>query len=119
VTVSSLRLISSHHLISRKFACCFNKISSQLGLHGSLRDITIFVLDPIVIFDQNAMTVLMPCLTQIPGHLHDDITAPRRIAPQTVRTIAGQQVGRVPANLCGALRELLRRGLIYQITWYV
>ena len=59
-------------------------------------------------FDPNAFGVWVPHLSGIPEHLRDIETR----EGQTVRMIAGKQVGRVPANLCRAFRELVDRGLL-------
>ncbi|XP_070549244.1 uncharacterized protein [Ptychodera flava] len=62
--------------------------------------------------DPKAMSVLMPTLDDIPGYLHETITreADKRNPKQIIKDIAGKQVGRVPANLCGAFRRVLDEG---------
>ncbi|VDI07438.1 Hypothetical predicted protein [Mytilus galloprovincialis] len=69
-------------------------------------------------FDPFAMRVMMPVLDNIPHHLHDAVTkesSVRHSRRQTVREIAGRQVGRVPANLCRAFRILNDRNLVTDI----
>ena len=63
--------------------------------------------------DPNAMLVKMLGLEEIPVNLHDDITRPKKKSNeknQTVKEIAEKDVGRVPANLCGVFRDLLKSG---------
>ena len=64
--------------------------------------------------DPNAMLVKMLGLEEIPVNLHGDITRPKKISSnekkQTVKEIAEKDVGRVPANLCGVFRDLLKSG---------
>ena len=64
--------------------------------------------------DPNAMLVKMLGLEEIPVNLHGDITRPKKIPSnekkQTVKEIAEKDVGRVPANLCGVFRDLLKSG---------
>ena len=71
----------------------------------------ILVPEPRNRFDPNAFGVWMPNLSDIPGHLRDTETR----EGQTVRQIAGTQVGRVPANLCRVFRELLDQGLLANV----
>ena len=63
--------------------------------------------------DPNAMLVKMLGLEEIPVTLHDDIARPKKKSNeknQTVKEIAEKDVGRVPANLCGVFRDLLKSG---------
>ncbi|XP_077980784.1 uncharacterized protein LOC144435995 [Glandiceps talaboti] len=62
--------------------------------------------------DPKAMSVTMPPLSSIPSHLHTCVTreADKRYPTQMVSNIAGKQVGRVPANLCGTFRRILDGG---------
>ena len=63
--------------------------------------------------DPNAMPVKMPGLEEIPVNLHDNITRPRKKLNeknQTVKEIAGKDVGQVSANLCGVFRDLQKSG---------
>ena len=57
-------------------------------------------------FDPNAMVVRIPSLEDIPTNFHMDITKEKKgnENEQTVKSIAGKTVGRVPANLCKLLR---------------
>lgn len=66
-------------------------------------------------YDPYAMKVMMPSLEDIPLHLHELVTreaSHRHPEAQRVQDIAGRQVGRVPANLCRAMRALMERDLI-------
>ncbi|KAL4239860.1 hypothetical protein ACF0H5_000660 [Mactra antiquata] len=57
-------------------------------------------------FDPNAFVVEMPGLNEIPRYLHDTETRER----QNVRSIAGCQVGHLPANLgIGTFKRRIRR----------
>lgn len=53
-------------------------------------------------FDPNAMVVEMPSLDDIPIHFIKDVTkvGNKDDKKQTVESIAGKTIGRVPANLC-------------------
>ena len=64
-------------------------------------------------FDPHAMKVSMPPLDTIDPIYYDEATN-MSIPHQTVRRIAGQQIGRVPANLCRAFRLLLNRGYVHE-----
>ena len=51
--------------------------------------------------DPNSILVKIPGLEEIPVNLHDDITRPKKKSNeknQTVKEIAGKDVGRVSAN---------------------
>ncbi len=78
------------------------------------RDISLkLVLEENNAYDPSAIAVYMPEMNQIPEHLLDIITheANQRFpAPQSARSTASLQVGRVPANLCQALRQLSENG---------
>ena len=63
--------------------------------------------------DPNTMLVKMLGLEEIPANLLDDITRPKKKSNeknQTVKEIAEKDVGRVPVNLCGVFRDLLKSG---------
>ena len=63
----------------------------------------------------------MPELEKIPVNLCNCITRPKKIANeknQTVKEIAGKDVDRVPANLRGVFRDLLKSGKATNILWY-
>ena len=67
------------------------------------------------------MLVKMPGLEKIPVNLRNCITRPKKIANeknQTVKEIAGKDVDRVPTNLRGVFRDLLKSGKATIILWY-
>ncbi|XP_070546573.1 uncharacterized protein [Ptychodera flava] len=68
-------------------------------------------------YDPYAMGVWFPKLEKIPEHLHHEITrkGDQRGPEQTVHSNSGKQVGRVPANLCKAFRQLKEQGKITDI----
>ncbi|XP_035690695.1 uncharacterized protein LOC118425738 isoform X1 [Branchiostoma floridae] len=61
-------------------------------------------------YDRNAYIVRMPQLGNIPADMRDVVTDARR--GTTVRSIAGQDVGRLPAGLAKVLAELDRDGVL-------
>ncbi|XP_033761304.1 uncharacterized protein LOC117343104 [Pecten maximus] len=73
-------------------------------------------------YDSSAMKVMVPNLNEIPQYLHENVTRQeninRRLPVQRVRDIAGQQIGRVPANLCRAFRMLLRNNFVQEISCF-
>ena len=52
-------------------------------------------------YDEFAMLVMFPDISEIPIHLHNDVTRERKGGrpEQRVKDIAAKPVGRVPANL--------------------
>ena len=60
------------------------------------------------IYDPDAMLIRMPVLS-------DTRTARRNEKEQTVKSNAGKQVGRVPANLCKMFKKLLDDGKVEKI----
>lgn len=54
--------------------------------------------------DPNAVVVQMPSLEQIDQTNFQQMTEEEK---QQVKKVAGNDVGRVPANLCGAFREIM------------
>ena len=71
--------------------------------------------------DPKTMLVKMLGLEEIPVNVRDDITRPKKKTNeknQTVKEIAGKDVGRVPANLCGVFKDLLKSGKVTSILWY-
>ena len=72
--------------------------------------------------DESAMVIKMPPLQQISKSYHFDVTRPSkspRERDQRVIDVAGNVVGRVPANLCRIFRRLLDCGDVDRIMWYV
>ena len=58
--------------------------------------------------DPSAMLVAMPQLKDIPSGLHKIVTRPPKgikEKEQTVEGIAGKDVGRIPANVCGFFKS--------------
>ena len=68
--------------------------------------------------DPNAMSIKMPSIDDIHLSLHKEITRAgnKTRKEQRVCDIAGKQVGRVPANLCKLLRQLLKDCSVTKIT---
>ena len=66
----------------------------------------------------NAMLVRMPTLENIPVSMHHINTRAEKPSAeeQKVKDLAGQVVGRVPANLCKVFRKLLKEGQVKEIT---
>lgn len=54
----------------------------------------------------NAVKVQMPSLEQMPQTCFDQMTKDEE---QRVKSLAGNVVGRVPANLCGAFRKIMKK----------
>ena len=70
--------------------------------------------------DPSAMIIKMSMLGDIPEKYHNDITKENKgkeKSEQRVVDIAGKVVGRVPANLCRMLRQLLDEGHVEKILW--
>jgi hypothetical protein len=63
-------------------------------------------------FDRHAKKVMMPDLRDIPHQYHNQETR----QGQTVASIAGCQVGRVPANLCNVFGKQLEKAFTNEIT---
>ncbi|XP_078608065.1 uncharacterized protein LOC144880005 isoform X2 [Branchiostoma floridae x Branchiostoma japonicum] len=61
-------------------------------------------------YDKDAFLVRMPHLANIPADKHDLVTDAKR--GLTVRSIAGKDIGRLPAGLCKILAELDRDGVL-------
>ena len=70
------------------------------------------------IYDPHAMIIKMPELKKIPSSFYKAITKSARgkEKAQTVEEIAGETVGRVPANVCKLFNKLLQEGDIKEIT---
>ena len=71
-------------------------------------------------YDPTAMMVLMPTLEYIPSELHNLVTREENKGEkkQCVSDIAGQQVGRVPANLCKLFRKVIGDADVIKIKCY-
>ena len=69
-------------------------------------------------YDPDAHSVFMPDLEKIPTSLHCAVTAPAKKGrpEQTVQQIAGEMVGRIPANLGKMLKEDMKHSLA-MIQW--
>ncbi|XP_063429019.1 uncharacterized protein LOC134719709 [Mytilus trossulus] len=66
-------------------------------------------------FSQYATKVVMPLLQEISPDLHNvstDMREENHQRGQLMKDIAGKQVGRVPANLCTAFRNMISRNTI-------
>ena len=68
--------------------------------------------------DPHAMIIKMPPLNKIPNNFHDDVTKEKKgkEKQQTVKDIAGETVGRVPANICKIFEKLLDNGDVAKIS---
>ena len=68
-------------------------------------------------YDPHAMCVKMPKIQEVHKEFRDCVTREARgeEAALTVRDIAGEMIGRVPANLCKVFRELLGNGQVKHI----
>ena len=60
------------------------------------------------------MLVMFPDISDIPIHLHNDVTRERKggCPKQRVKDIAEKPVGRVPANLCRVFRKLKKENYL-------
>lgn len=68
-------------------------------------------------YDPYAMAVNMPLIQEIHPRYHDVVTREEKgkYKKQSVRDIAGKQVGRVPANLCKMFRKVLHEKDVVKI----
>ena len=99
--------------------------STITGLHATKKSchstIALNVVPDSTGKDPDAMKVVVPGLESLKPESLDLITWPKnpmrkRYIDQLVRDVAGQKIGNVPANLCGAFKELLNDGHAVTIT---
>ena len=99
--------------------------STISGLHitknSSHPDVTLLVFPDTTWKDENAMQVAVPSQENLAPETLRLVTWPRnpvsrRYVDQLVQDVAGKKVGNVPANLCKLFKDLLKEGIVTQIS---